>query len=303
MNEIGVLAVLLCIVLTWIRTARQLAAAGKGWLARNFIAGFGALAVGVILAFMLLGDVNGWTLAGWLLVAGVIMAFREPVPGAAATDTVPAIAVGFALSPTAQAIYDASDEPHEDLQRWHDKAERRCPIADIEFDYRNAQGADSHRRVDVEAVDREYFQGHCHKADATRTFVIGRVRGKVLDRETGELLAPKAWAAAARRHPLNDPGSISVGRDDDEDEGFDGIDAEADVGMIEVCFTGFSKADKLRLEGMAHSADMLVRQSVTEGLTHLVAGKNAGPKKLERAEEVGAEVIDEAEFYVLFSGV
>lgn len=170
-------------------------------------------------------------------------------------------------------------------------------IADIEFDYRDAMGSDSHRRVEVEAVDREYFQGHCHKADATRTFVIGRVRGKVLDLDTGELQVAKDWAAAARNHPLNDPSLISLGSDD-EDDG----KPEASGGGIEICFTGFAKADKKRLEELAELLEMVVRQSVTQGLTHLCTGPNAGPKKMEQAAMVGAEIIDEAEFYSLDAG-
>ncbi len=76
-------------------------------------------------------------------------------------------------------------------------------FTEIEFDYIDAQGDHSHRTVEVWAVDDEYFEGRCHKAHDTRTFVIGRIRGKVLVHDTGELLAPRRWAAQARRDPLN----------------------------------------------------------------------------------------------------
>lgn len=81
----------------------------------------------------------------------------------------------------------------------------------IEFDYVDARGKKSRRSVDVSAVDAEYLEGFCHEAQATRTFVIGRVRGKVLDLLTGELLTPKRWAAQARKDPHN--GVIIMGGD------------------------------------------------------------------------------------------
>lgn len=73
----------------------------------------------------------------------------------------------------------------------------------IEFDYYDAKGDRSHRSVDVWAVDDEYFEGHCHKAHDTRTFVIGRIRGKVTVHDTGEILTPSQWAAQAHQDPLN----------------------------------------------------------------------------------------------------
>lgn len=77
------------------------------------------------------------------------------------------------------------------------------PFTEIEFNYLDAKGDRSHRTVEVWAVDDEYFEGHCHKAHSTRTFVIGRIRGKVLVHDTGELLSPRQWAAQARQDPLN----------------------------------------------------------------------------------------------------
>lgn len=170
-------------------------------------------------------------------------------------------------------------------------------VADIEFDYRDARGNDSHRHVNVEAVDREYFQGYCHKANDTRTFVIGRVRGKVIDLETGEVFAPKAWAAEARQHPLNAPEMISneLGKVESPlDETDDGANL-----VVEVCFTGFPKERRANLEEMAEAGGFTVRKSVTVGLNYLIAGANAGPAKLHQAAEVGASVINELEFVAL----
>lgn len=81
--------------------------------------------------------------------------------------------------------------------------ESHDPFTEIEFSYIDAKGDRSHRTVEVWAVDDEYFEGYCHKACDIRTFVIGRIRGKVLVRETGELLPAKRWAAEA----ISDPGN------------------------------------------------------------------------------------------------
>lgn len=224
----------------------------------------------------------------WIALIVVLVIVWVVVKGASAPSS---DEIDQQIAENEQLIDEARSEQVRTADVRHDV------IADIEFDYRDARGCDSHRRVEVEAVDRDYFQGLCRKANATRTFVIGRVRGKVLDLETGELLAARDWAAAARSHPMNEPSLISMGSDD-EDEG----EHDAAVGGIEICFTGFAKADKQRLEELAGLLNMVVRQSVTLGLTHLCTGPNAGTKKMEQAAMVGADIIDEAEFYLLDTG-
>lgn len=284
--------------LLWSRGTDKLKADGRGWLFRNFVAASISISVGVLQLVLMIGEFGFSTFVGAAILVGSIWLFRQPLPGKPANF--PAAVVNYVASPIAEAVYANEPGPEDPLAKWKDSAPpspaRYGLVADIEFDYRDARGNDSHRHVNVEAVDREYLQGHCHKASDTRTFVIGRVRGKVLDLETGEVLAPKAWAAEARKHPLNDPSLISLGNDDEDDDEEIAVD---DAGRVEICFTGFSKADRLRLEELAKLLDMQVRQSVTQGLTHLCTGKNAGPKKLEQAAEVGAEIIDEADFYVL----
>lgn len=94
------------------------------------------------------------------------------------------------------------DGLHQPLPMPHERTPG-VPFTEIEFDYVDAKGDRSHRTVEVWAVDDEYFEGHCHKAHDTRTFVIGRIRGKVLVHDTGELLAPRQWVAQARRSPGN----------------------------------------------------------------------------------------------------
>lgn len=167
-------------------------------------------------------------------------------------------------------------------------------LADIEFDYRDAGGHDSHRHVGVEAVDDEYFEGHCHTAQDTRTFVIGRVRGKVLDRDTGELQPPKRWADGVRADPRNSGVVVSRGW-----KSPDVSEDEERKQPIEILFTGFSKEQRAELEEQAEIFEMVVRKNVTKGLKYLCAGPNAGPAKLSQAIEAGVQIIDESEFVQL----
>ena len=69
-------------------------------------------------------------------------------------------------------------------------------------------------------------------------------------------------------------------------------------GKIEVCFTGFSKADREELEKLATDNELFVRTGVTKKLGQLVLGENAGPKKLMKAIEMGvARVSGREEFF------
>jgi hypothetical protein len=109
--------------------------------------------------------------------------------------------IGFAISVfDAVLAYALLKEANP---RWKNSPDQKTPFSDIEFDYRDASGNATHRRVEVHSIDDEYFEGFCHKAMDIRTFVIGRVRGKVLDRDTGELLPPKNWADSVRNDPCN----------------------------------------------------------------------------------------------------
>src|ERR1700742_4520158 len=62
--------------------------------------------------------------------------------------------------------------------------------------------------------------------------------------------------------------------------------APAKEKQFEVCFTGFSEADKASLSQLAVDAGFLVVGSVTKGLSLLCVGQNAGPAKLAKAESL-----------------
>ena len=65
---------------------------------------------------------------------------------------------------------------------------------------------------------------------------------------------------------------------------------------MDVCFTGFAKADKESLVELANSNEMLVRSSVTKHLNILCYGYNAGPAKLAKALEQGVFILNKEQF-------
>ena len=64
----------------------------------------------------------------------------------------------------------------------------------------------------------------------------------------------------------------------------------------ETCFTGFSPADKERLQQLATANGLDVVQSVTKTLLFLVTGGNAGPSKLQKAKDQGTVILNEDQF-------
>lgn len=64
----------------------------------------------------------------------------------------------------------------------------------------------------------------------------------------------------------------------------------------EVCFTGFTDEAKIFLAERAVQAGFTVKDSVTRNLTILVAGSNAGPSKLAKAETQCCVITDAAGF-------
>ena len=56
---------------------------------------------------------------------------------------------------------------------------------------------------------------------------------------------------------------------------------------FEVCFTGFSKAEKQELIQLAKDKDIFVRTDVSTNLGLLVCGANAGWSKLKKANKMG----------------
>lgn len=65
---------------------------------------------------------------------------------------------------------------------------------------------------------------------------------------------------------------------------------------LEICFTGFAKAEKESLIDKAIAAGMQVRDGVAKNLHFLCCGSNAGPKKVESSREKGVLIIVASQF-------
>lgn len=68
---------------------------------------------------------------------------------------------------------------------------------------------------------------------------------------------------------------------------------------IDICFTGFKKADKEQLVTLAKENGMSVRSEVTKHLDILCYGYNAGPKKLEKALSQGSMILNREQLEIL----
>lgn len=67
----------------------------------------------------------------------------------------------------------------------------------------------------------------------------------------------------------------------------------------EVCFTGFSVAERRQLEDDAKAAHLEAVTTVTRSLRYLVTGPNAGPAKLQKAEEQGVILLTAEQFHAM----
>ncbi|MCG9124273.1 hypothetical protein LH460_06255 [Laribacter hongkongensis] len=152
----------------------------------------------------------------------------------------------------------------------------------VSFDYEDASGVPSHRRVSVLRVDGAYIEGRCHLRGAMRTFRLDRVVGDITSEESGEIADPYHWAGTLAGIDLSRPSTPTF-----EDDG---------VAGKEVLITGLPAAERARLETLAWDSGMVVRKSVTQYLDYLVAGSRAGPTKLEKAYERGVEVLTPEQF-------
>ncbi|MWQ75662.1 hypothetical protein GHJ37_01065 [Glaesserella parasuis] len=145
----------------------------------------------------------------------------------------------------------------------------------ISFLYEDSKGNLTHREVRVDDVDNTYINGFCYSANGTRTFKLERIIGSI--KQNGESYPVEEW--------LEKQGISNY------------IDNESDYGRnFEICFTGFRKDIRERLERKAKENDFIVRKSITQNLDFLVTGSNAGPSKVRQAISQGVTILDEDEF-------
>lgn len=160
----------------------------------------------------------------------------------------------------------------------------------IHFVYISADKKVSAYEVSDPSYTERYVQGFSSSASGYRTFRKDRFI-KSFDsfdeaKKYAELIAPTLDASL---YILPEKRHDSVRK----------YDAPIFDGDLEVCFTGFKKADKERLIERAKLAAMVVRSEVTVNLHLLCYGYNAGPKKMELARMKGTIVLNEDEFLSL----
>lgn len=150
----------------------------------------------------------------------------------------------------------------------------------IEFTYTNADGITKHRKVRVVHVDDVYIEGYCHTANDTRTFRLDRIDGLI--EQEGEYYPVEEWLERQGIYTVKYRPKLQI--------------KKSKSNPLEICFTGFSKADKEHLEIIAKVHDFKVRKTVTHNLNFLVTGYNAGPSKIDAAISVGAILLNESQF-------
>lgn len=156
---------------------------------------------------------------------------------------------------------------------------------DKKFIYIDARGLVSYRDVVNISESEEYYQGHCIVANALRTFR----KDRVLEEISNEADAEERLQFHIENSPP--PQTKSPSRSYTRRINYSGAP--------EICFTGFKKADKLKLAEIAESAGMFVRDSVTKQLEFLCCGYNAGPKKIEKSRHQGAIILNGNQFHAL----
>lgn len=145
------------------------------------------------------------------------------------------------------------------------------------FHYINMRGEISSQSV-VHVVQKgDFFQGYSVSKRGYRTFKKERVL--------------KMFRSELELNNSELPEQLPVGIE---------INATPSVKLntdrIEICFTGFNKADKDRLELIAKANNLQVTSGITEKLFFLCVGKNKGWRKLEKAREKNTLIITEDQF-------
>lgn len=69
----------------------------------------------------------------------------------------------------------------------------------------------------------------------------------------------------------------------------------------QILFTGFASATRTQLQAQADEAGLRVVQTVTQGLTFLCTGANAGPSKVDKARIQGVYIVSEPQLRELLA--
>lgn len=116
-----------------------------------------------------------------------------------------------------------------------------------------------------------------------REFYTDHIIDNVIDCATGEVFTPRAFYEKYMGvyHPERKLGETLAGHKDSSPQ---------------ICFTGFAAKRKAELKELAKQMDFWVTEEVRQHLEYLVCGGNAGAKKIEKAQQLGAVIWTEQEF-------
>lgn len=179
------------------------------------------------------------------------------------------------------------------------------PSLEIEFSYLNRDREYSSRTISLARYGDNYFGGYCRLRGEFRTFRSHRVSGNVVILKTGEIIPSVelcnflhsggcldfATDDLPQVVELEDPHKVHSSKSSGTQH--DPLAITTMPERVEILFTGFEREHRERLESLARERKMIVRQSFTKNLTHLCAGKNAGPSKLTQAAAKGVRIIYE----------
>ena len=146
----------------------------------------------------------------------------------------------------------------------------------LRFVYADASGATTRRELSSWSENEGYIKGVQLIDSGRRTFRKDQII-EYLDTQ-------EKWEESP--HPLPEPGPSGWGSTAKQEQ----------AKRLEIAFTGFSAALRSSLEQAATSANFQVRKDVTQNLSFLCAGPNAGPKKIEKALQMKIVIMDEDAF-------
>jgi NAD-dependent DNA ligase len=145
-----------------------------------------------------------------------------------------------------------------------------------QFIYQDSKGNITAREITNISETGTYLQGYCNLANNLRTFRKDRILELL---GNGEDVASKVKYYISISPPPKEPLKSQH--------------------LLDVCFTGLKSENKQRLKEMAESKGMVVRSSVTNNLSFLCCGYNAGPKKIEKARAQNVIALNEEQFIQL----
>lgn len=133
-----------------------------------------------------------------------------------------------------------------------------------------------------------FLEGFCELRRDARTFRTDRIRGELLDLDTGEVLPLRRLLAdvVERSKTTLAPKGNSATQGGSRSREW----------QQAAYFAGFSSPRRIELEGLAEAAGWQIRQTITSTVSYVVAGSMSGKNQIAEAEQLGVPVIDEETF-------